>query len=121
MRAHYDELREASREEPGRQNPHVTHPWIAQRQALVTASTDEEAERIARRAWDAYKKLMKAHGVIPPHLQTGGARTRQPAGQKMLGLDPLAAEMVVAGSPETVHVSTTSSRPKRGSRTISCS
>jgi alkanesulfonate monooxygenase SsuD/methylene tetrahydromethanopterin reductase-like flavin-dependent oxidoreductase (luciferase family) len=103
VRAHYDELREASRQEPGHQNPHVTAPWIAQSQALVIASTDEEAERIARRAWDAYKaKLMKAHGVISPHLQTGVPELDNPLAKKMLGMDPFAAQIVVAGSPETV-------------------
>ena len=103
MRARYDELRAASREEPGHQNPHVADPWIAQSQALVVAPTDEEAERIARRAWDAYKaKLMKAHGVIPPHLQQEVPELDNPLAKRMLAMDPLESELVVAGSPETI-------------------
>ena len=53
VRCRYDELRTASRMEPGHQNPHVTDPRIAQVQAFVIAPTDEQAESIARRAWGA--------------------------------------------------------------------
>jgi alkanesulfonate monooxygenase SsuD/methylene tetrahydromethanopterin reductase-like flavin-dependent oxidoreductase (luciferase family) len=103
MRARYDELRAASREEPGHQNPHVAEPWIAQSQALVIAATDEEAERIARRAWAAYKaKLMKSHGVISPHLQTEVPELDNPLAKQMLAMDPLESQGVVAGSPETI-------------------
>jgi alkanesulfonate monooxygenase SsuD/methylene tetrahydromethanopterin reductase-like flavin-dependent oxidoreductase (luciferase family) len=103
VRAHCDELREASRREPGHHNPHVSVPWIAQSQAVVIAATDEEAEGIARRAWEAYKaKLMKAHGVVAPHLQTEVPELDNPLAKKMLAMDPFAAQMVVAGSPETV-------------------
>ena len=103
VRAHYEELREASRQQPGHQNPHVAAPWIAQSQAVVIAATDEEAEVIARRAWEAYKaKLMKSHGVISPHLQTEVPELDNPLAKKMLAMDPFAAQMVVAGSPETV-------------------
>ena len=103
MKDRYHELRAASREEPGHQNPHVTEPWIAQSQALVIAETDAEAEQIAGRAWEAYKaKLMKAHGVISPHLQTEEPELDNPLAKKMLAMDPFEAQMVVAGSPETV-------------------
>lgn len=103
MKERYDELRTASRQQPGHQNPHVTEPWIAQSQALVIAPTDEEAEAIARRAWEAYKgKLMKAHGVLSPHLQTEEPELDNPLAKKMLAMDPLESQMVVAGSPETV-------------------
>lgn len=103
MRARYDELRAASRQEPDHQNPHVTDPWIAQSQAVVVAPSDEEAEKIALRAWEAYKeKLMKAHGVIPPHLQTEVPELDNPLAKKMLATDPLESQMVIAGSPETI-------------------
>ena len=103
MKDRYDELRAESRKEPDHQNPHVTEPWIAQSQALVIAPTDEQAEQIARRAWEAYKaKLMKAHGLISPHLQTEVPELDNPLAKKMLAMDPLEAQMVVAGSPETI-------------------
>jgi alkanesulfonate monooxygenase SsuD/methylene tetrahydromethanopterin reductase-like flavin-dependent oxidoreductase (luciferase family) len=44
MKDRYHELRTASREEPGHQNPRH-QPWIAQSQALVIAETDAERSR----------------------------------------------------------------------------
>jgi alkanesulfonate monooxygenase SsuD/methylene tetrahydromethanopterin reductase-like flavin-dependent oxidoreductase (luciferase family) len=103
MKERYEELRSASRKEPGHQNPHVTDPRIAQSQALVIAPTDEAAERIARRSWEAYKaKLMKAHGVISPHLQSEEPDLDNPLAKRMLALEPLESQVVVAGSPDTV-------------------
>ena len=103
MRERYDELRAASREQPGHQNPHVAEPWIAQSQALVIAPTDEEAEEIGRRAWEAYKvKLMRSHGTLSPHLQTELPELDNPLAKQMLAADPFEAGMVVAGSPATI-------------------
>ena len=103
MRARYDELRAASREEPGHQNPHVTNPWIAQSQALVIAETNEKAEAIGRRAWGAYGQVMaRAHGNVPPHLQHGIPELDNPLAQKMMALDPIDDQLVITGTAERV-------------------
>ena len=103
MRAHYDELRAASRQEPGHQNPHVEDPWIAQCQGLVIADTDEEAEAIARRAWGVYTDVLQImHGTVPPHLQTEVPDWDNPLAKDMMSRDPMEAELVVAGSVDRV-------------------
>jgi alkanesulfonate monooxygenase SsuD/methylene tetrahydromethanopterin reductase-like flavin-dependent oxidoreductase (luciferase family) len=103
MRARYDELRAASREQPGHQNPHVTEPWIAQCTALVIARTDEEAEAIARRAWGSYMDAMlRARGNVPPHLQESVPELDTPFAQQMLGGDPFEKGLLLAGSVERV-------------------
>jgi alkanesulfonate monooxygenase SsuD/methylene tetrahydromethanopterin reductase-like flavin-dependent oxidoreductase (luciferase family) len=103
MRAHYDELRAESREQPGHQNPHVDAPWIAQCQGVVIADTDEEAEAIARRAWSAYTEtLQRTHGNIPAHLQTEMPEWDNPLAKLMMSRDPIDSELLVAGSLERV-------------------
>jgi alkanesulfonate monooxygenase SsuD/methylene tetrahydromethanopterin reductase-like flavin-dependent oxidoreductase (luciferase family) len=104
MRARYDELRAASRAEPGHQNPHVTDPRIAQCQGVVVAPTDGEAEAIARRAWSFYTKvLMRTHGLIPPHLQGDNVpELDNPLAKQMLSGDPLESQLLVAGSVERI-------------------
>jgi alkanesulfonate monooxygenase SsuD/methylene tetrahydromethanopterin reductase-like flavin-dependent oxidoreductase (luciferase family) len=99
----YHELRAAARKTPGHLNPHVEVPRIATSQAIVIAETDEEAEKIGRRAWDAYKKqLMVTHGTVPPHLQEGVPELDNPLAKKMLALDPIEAKMIIAGTVDTV-------------------
>jgi len=103
MRARYDELRAASREEPGHQNPHVADPWIAQCQGVVIADTDEEAEDIARRRWSAYMDtLWRTHGTIPPHLQTEMPELDNPLAKQMMNADPIEQELVICGTVEKV-------------------
>jgi len=103
IRSRYDELRAASREEPGHQNPHVTEPKLGQTQAVVIADTDEEAVAIARKRWNTYlEKLKRGHGRIPPHLQAVQPEMDNPVAEMQLRLDPLETELVVAGSVETV-------------------
>ena len=103
MRARYDELRAESREQPGHQNPHVDTPRIAQCQGVVIADTDEEAEAIARRAWDAYTRtLQRTHGNIPAHLQTEMPEWDNPLAKMMMTRDPIESELVIAGSVERV-------------------
>lgn len=95
VRAHYDELRAASRAEPGHQNPHVTAPRIGQCQGVVIAETDEKAEAIARRSWSCYSEsLMRAHGTVPPHLQTAIPEMDNPVAEIQLRRDPFEAERV---------------------------
>jgi alkanesulfonate monooxygenase SsuD/methylene tetrahydromethanopterin reductase-like flavin-dependent oxidoreductase (luciferase family) len=103
MRAHYDELRAASREQPGHQNPHVTEPRIAQCTALVIAQTDDEAEAIARRAWGRYMEaMMRARGNVPPHLQETVPELDTPFARQMLAGDPIEKGLLFAGSVERV-------------------
>ena len=104
VRARYDELLSESRDQGRNQNPHVSEPRIGPSQALVIAATDEEAERIALRAWKAFSaKNLRAHGIIPPHLQgEHSPELDNPLAKKMMALDPLDARLIVAGSPDTV-------------------
>jgi alkanesulfonate monooxygenase SsuD/methylene tetrahydromethanopterin reductase-like flavin-dependent oxidoreductase (luciferase family) len=103
VRAHYDELRAASRAEPGHQNPHVTAPRIGQCQGVVIAETDEKAEAIARRSWNCYSEsLMRAHGTVPPHLQTAIPEMDNPVAEIQLRRDPFETERVVAGTLDRV-------------------
>jgi alkanesulfonate monooxygenase SsuD/methylene tetrahydromethanopterin reductase-like flavin-dependent oxidoreductase (luciferase family) len=103
MRARYDELRAASRNEPGHQNPHVTEPWIAQCQSVVIADSDDEAEAIGRRAWASYLELVtRARGTIAPHLQTELPELDNPLAKETLGADPIEKEMLVVGTAERV-------------------
>ena len=109
VRARYDELRAASREQPGHQNPHVAAPLIGQSQALVIAETDEEAETIGRRAWSCYvESVIRARGVLPPHKQEelpdleAPDAVANPLGKVFLAADPLEKEVLVAGTVERV-------------------
>jgi alkanesulfonate monooxygenase SsuD/methylene tetrahydromethanopterin reductase-like flavin-dependent oxidoreductase (luciferase family) len=103
MRARYDELRADSREQPGHQNPHVEHPWIAQCQGVVIADTDQEAEAIAHRAWGAYTEtLQRTHGNVPAHLQTEMPEWDNPLAKVMMSRDPIDSELIIAGSLERV-------------------
>jgi alkanesulfonate monooxygenase SsuD/methylene tetrahydromethanopterin reductase-like flavin-dependent oxidoreductase (luciferase family) len=104
LRARYDELRDASRLEPGHENPHVTEPRIGQSQALVIAETDEQAEQIMRRAWKNYQSSMfRARGLVPPHLQTEmPTLDDNPVARAALTQDPIATGLVICGSVETV-------------------
>jgi len=104
MRARYDELRAASREEPGHQNPHVTDPRIAQAQGVVVARTDAEAKDIARRRWTNYMNTVaRSHGLIPPHLQGEEVpELDNPLARDMMARDPFEDELVVAGTVERI-------------------
>jgi alkanesulfonate monooxygenase SsuD/methylene tetrahydromethanopterin reductase-like flavin-dependent oxidoreductase (luciferase family) len=109
VRARYDELRAASREQPGHQNPHVAEPRIGQSQAVVIAETDEEAEAIGRRAWASYvESVIRARGVVPPHKQDAlpdleaPDAVANPLGKVLLAADPLEKEMLVTGTAERV-------------------
>ena len=103
MRARYEELRAESREQPGHHNPHVDRPWIAQCQGVVIADTDQEAEAIAHRAWDAYTEtLQRTHGNIPAHLQTEMPEWDNPLAKLMMSRDPIDSELIIAGSLERV-------------------
>ena len=103
MRARYDELRTQSREQPGHQNPHVDDPWIAQCQGLVIADTGEQAEAIGRRAWSSYMETLgRAHGNIPPHLQTEMPELDNPLAKAMMTRDPIESELLIVGPVERV-------------------
>jgi alkanesulfonate monooxygenase SsuD/methylene tetrahydromethanopterin reductase-like flavin-dependent oxidoreductase (luciferase family) len=104
VRARYDELRTASRLQPGHHNPHVVEPTIAQCQGVIIGATNDEAEAAARRVWKGYaQQLLQAHGTVPPHLQTSmpdSADSHLAASQLLR--DPVDAGMVVCGSVERV-------------------
>ena len=103
VRARYDELRAASRAEPGHQNPHVTAPLIGQCQGVVIAETDQKAEAIARRAWNCYSEsLMRAHGTVPPHRQTAIPEMDNPVAEAQLRRDPIETERIVAGTLDRI-------------------
>lgn len=104
VRTKYDELRAASRLEPGHQNPHVEEPRIAQCQGVLVADTDEEAETVGRAIWADYQEsLMRAHGRIPPHLQDGVPDVMDnPVAKAQLVLDPVETGLLVCGTVETV-------------------
>ncbi len=103
LRARYDELRAASGDEPNRQSPLATEPKIAQSQSLVIARTDEEAERIGRRAWSNYIEVMqRARGEVPPHLQTQVPEFDNPFAKQMLLGDPIEKAMLVTGTVDKV-------------------
>lgn len=105
MRARYDELRAESREQPGHHNPHVADPWIGQCQTLVIAETDEEAEAIGRRAYGSFKELLsRAHGTVPPHLQSPDdvPDLETPFAREMLLSDPFEKELIITGSAERI-------------------
>ncbi|MET7571980.1 LLM class flavin-dependent oxidoreductase [Streptomyces sp. NPDC005492] len=102
-RARYDELRAASREQPGHQNPHVKDPLIGQTQSVVIAPTEAEAKAILRRAWSYYNEsITRARGTVPPHLQTELPAMDNPVAQAVLDQDPLESGMAVAGTVEQV-------------------
>jgi alkanesulfonate monooxygenase SsuD/methylene tetrahydromethanopterin reductase-like flavin-dependent oxidoreductase (luciferase family) len=104
VRGMYDELRAASRLQPGHHNPQVIEPKVAQCQGVIIGRTNDEAEAAARRVWTGYaQQLLQAHGVVPPHLQTGisdSADTHLAASQLLR--DPVDAAMVVCGDVERV-------------------
>ena len=103
MRARYDELRAASREQLGHHNPHVAQPRVAQCTAIVIAPTDDEAQAIARRAWGTYMgAMMRARGNVPPHLQESVPELDTPFAREMLTGDPFEKGLIFAGSVERV-------------------
>ena len=104
IRAKYDELRAASRRQPGHQNPHVTEPRIAQCQGVLIAGTDAEAEAIGREVWAEYQQsLMRAHGRIPPHRQEAVPDVLDnPVAKAQLMLDPVETGLLICGTVETV-------------------
>lgn len=103
LRARYDELRAASGEEVGHQSSLVKEPWIAQSQSVVIASTNDEAERIGRRAWSKYIEAMqRARGNVPPHLQTEVPEFDNPFAKQMLLGDPIEKGMLVTGDVQKV-------------------
>jgi alkanesulfonate monooxygenase SsuD/methylene tetrahydromethanopterin reductase-like flavin-dependent oxidoreductase (luciferase family) len=73
-------------------------------QRVVIASTDEQAERIARRAWGhLVAHVARGHGRVPPHLQGPEAPPSEPGlGRAMMSADPIDSELLVAGSPDRV-------------------
>ena len=104
VRSRYDELWEASRNSPDYDHPHVTEPRIAQCQGVFIADTVEAAERRGREVWAAYaEQLMRAHGRIPPHLQTAVPDVMDnPVAKAQLIQDPVEVGLVVCGTVETV-------------------
>jgi alkanesulfonate monooxygenase SsuD/methylene tetrahydromethanopterin reductase-like flavin-dependent oxidoreductase (luciferase family) len=104
VRSRYDQLRAASRLEPGHHNSHIAEPTVAQCQGVIIGATNEEAEAAARRVWPLYaQQLLQAHGRVPPHLQTGipdTADTHLAASQLLR--DPVDAGLVVCGDVERV-------------------
>jgi alkanesulfonate monooxygenase SsuD/methylene tetrahydromethanopterin reductase-like flavin-dependent oxidoreductase (luciferase family) len=70
LRARYDALWAESRTDPGHLNPHVTTPLVGSSHYVCIADTDEEAERIGRRALAVLGAfLARSIGREPPHLQ----------------------------------------------------
>jgi alkanesulfonate monooxygenase SsuD/methylene tetrahydromethanopterin reductase-like flavin-dependent oxidoreductase (luciferase family) len=70
MRRRYDALRAESRRAPGHLNPHVETPLVGSSHYVCIADTDEEAERIGRRALAVVGAfLARSIGREPPHLQ----------------------------------------------------
>ena len=104
MRARYDELRAASREEPGHQNPHVSEPWIAHAQGVVVAATHAEAEDIGRRRWTTYMDtIARTHGLVPPHLQGEEVpELDNPLAREVFSKDPIEAELLVVGDIDRI-------------------
>ena len=104
IRSKYDELRAASRRQPGHQNPHVTEPRIAQCQGIFIADTEAEAEAVGREVWADYQQsLMRAHGRIPPHRQQAVPDVLDnPVAKAQLMLDPVETGLLICGTAETV-------------------
>jgi alkanesulfonate monooxygenase SsuD/methylene tetrahydromethanopterin reductase-like flavin-dependent oxidoreductase (luciferase family) len=104
VRAQYDELWAESRKQPGHHNPHVTEPTVAQCQGVFVADTEEQAEREGRAIWADYQQqLFRAHGRIPPHLQTEVPDVMDnPIAKAQLELDPIDTGLLVCGTVETV-------------------
>jgi len=79
MRRRYDALRAESRRAPDHLNPHVETPLVGSSHYVCIADTDEEAERIGRRALAVLGAfLARPIGREPPHLQARTAPTRRP-------------------------------------------
>ena len=104
VRGLYDQLRAASRLEPGHHNPHVAEPTVAQCQGVIIGATNEDAEAASRRVWSGYaQQLLRAHGTVPPHLQTGIPDTPDThLAASMLLRDPVESGVVVCGDVERV-------------------
>jgi alkanesulfonate monooxygenase SsuD/methylene tetrahydromethanopterin reductase-like flavin-dependent oxidoreductase (luciferase family) len=70
MRRRYDALWAESRRDPGHLNPHVATPLVGSSHFVCIADTDEEAERIGRRALAVLGEFLgRSLGREPPHLQ----------------------------------------------------
>ena len=93
-----------ARDSPDYEHPHVTEPTIAQCQGVFIADTVEEAERRGREVWADYsEQLMRAHGRIPPHLQTAVPDVMDnPVAKAQLVQDPVEVGLSVCGTIETV-------------------
>jgi alkanesulfonate monooxygenase SsuD/methylene tetrahydromethanopterin reductase-like flavin-dependent oxidoreductase (luciferase family) len=104
VREMYFDLRAASRETPGHLNPHVTDPKLGSVQTVIIGDTDHEAIQTGRRVWNAIvERLKKAHGLVPPHLQLDDSiPAEDPFIGRMMAVDPIETQMVVAGTVETV-------------------
>jgi len=90
--AHYREVWERHRNDPGRHNAHVSSPFLAKTQHIVVADTDAEAMNLGTKAYEAWKGHMH-------HL------TRKHGRPEVLKLDPFAKESVLrlaAGTPQSV-------------------
>ena len=69
-RRRYDALRAEGRRDPDHLNPQVTTPLVGSSHYVCIADTDEEAERIGRRALAVLGGfLARSIGSEPPHLQ----------------------------------------------------
>jgi alkanesulfonate monooxygenase SsuD/methylene tetrahydromethanopterin reductase-like flavin-dependent oxidoreductase (luciferase family) len=104
VRKRYDTLWAASRKETGHHNPHVAEPRVAQSQGVIIADTDADAERLGRAIWAGYaESLMRAHGRIPPHLQSAVPDVMDnPIARAQLTRDPMEASLIVTGTVATV-------------------
>jgi alkanesulfonate monooxygenase SsuD/methylene tetrahydromethanopterin reductase-like flavin-dependent oxidoreductase (luciferase family) len=85
-------------------NPHVTDPKVGSVRHVIVADTDEEAERIGRRAWTAYHRNFPKRGYEDGADPTTGAGGGAPGGPSLGGNFDLAlkVEASLAGSPATV-------------------
>jgi alkanesulfonate monooxygenase SsuD/methylene tetrahydromethanopterin reductase-like flavin-dependent oxidoreductase (luciferase family) len=104
VRARYDELRAANEHTAGAINSQMSDPRIAQCQGVIIEETVEKAEASGRALWAEYSEsLMRAHGVIPPHLQTAVPDVMDnPVAKAQLEQDAIVSGNVVAGTVETV-------------------
>ncbi len=105
----YREIWAEVREQPGRFNPQVSEPKIGSTRHLFVAETDDEARRIARRAWTAYhfnfpKRGYEVAEPLPAPPQRPGEAPPRVTGPSLGGDFDLAlkVEAAVAGSPQTV-------------------
>jgi alkanesulfonate monooxygenase SsuD/methylene tetrahydromethanopterin reductase-like flavin-dependent oxidoreductase (luciferase family) len=101
VRRRYDELWAESRNAPEPLNPHVEMPVLGSSQYVCIADTDEEAERIGRRALGVLGTfLARSVGREPPHLQDPDHP--EPPTPLVKAVQSAAPGVLVCGSPETV-------------------